>query len=526
MSINKIDNRVMVAFGFLAILALIATPVWNAREQWQFGAGRDDGIYVATAKSIAAGGGYHQENLPGHPYHTKYPPLFPLFMSIAWRLEPHFPQTLETASILQACLLPVYLSFLLLVLRQLGFSWRRTFLVAALTFSSFGFVLLAVTLYSELLFGCFLLASIWATERSTTVGDSSAWRWALAGGTLAGLTYLTRNAGVPLLAAAPIFFFVRKRFRLSLFFFAPVLPMVAGWYLWGHLHPSVIAKTLGVPYLDEFLKMVRGTDPFSHFLQEAATFSASTAESFFPGLMDFLFGIPLHHLVLAASIVGGIRLGRRKQWPLVLIFGALYLIMVLLWTFEDLSRLVVPIWPIVLIGIAEEASHLADLFAQSIKRPALKQVPRWALIAAGLCLALRNEAVTSRRISSVVADEKEARQKDLPVYAWIRDHASGDTVVLAWKDGLSYQYTGVPSSHDLFVSMIPETEVLVGRRLPFIPPPAPFQQVLLVLLGSDLGGNVSDGRLDSFRATAASVPGSKLEYSSPIAWVYGFPVPR
>jgi hypothetical protein len=158
-------------------------------------------------------------------------------MSIAWRIESHFPSTLETASILQACLLPVYLSFLLLVLRQLGFSWRRTFLVAALTFGSFGFVLLAVSLYSELLFGCFLLASIWATERSTIAGDSSAWRWALAGGSLAGLAYLTRNAAVPLLAAAPIFFLLRRRLRLSLFFFAPAVPMIVGWYLWGHLTP-------------------------------------------------------------------------------------------------------------------------------------------------------------------------------------------------------------------------------------------------------------------------------------------------
>ena len=92
--------------------------------------------------------------------------MFPLFMSIAWRVTPDFPRTLETASILQAGLLPVYLAFLLMVLRQVGFSWRRSFLVAAVTYVSFGFVLLAVTLYSELLFGCFLLAAIWAIQRS------------------------------------------------------------------------------------------------------------------------------------------------------------------------------------------------------------------------------------------------------------------------------------------------------------------------------------------------------------------------
>src|SRR5271154_3329845 len=128
MSTNKIDNRVIVLLAFLAVLALIAKPVWDARQQWQFGAGRDDAVYMVTAKSIASGGGYRQENLPGRPYLTKYPPLFPLYMSIAWRLAQNFPRTLRTASILQACLLPVYLALLLAVLRQLGFSWRRTFL--------------------------------------------------------------------------------------------------------------------------------------------------------------------------------------------------------------------------------------------------------------------------------------------------------------------------------------------------------------------------------------------------------------
>jgi hypothetical protein len=124
-------NTYWVGLASLLVLALIAKPVWDGRHQWQFGQGYDDGIYMVSAKSLAAGEGYRHANIPGQPFATKYPPLYPLFLAAAWRLTPDFPRTLETASILQACLLPVYLALMLLVLRQLGLSWRRSFLVAA-----------------------------------------------------------------------------------------------------------------------------------------------------------------------------------------------------------------------------------------------------------------------------------------------------------------------------------------------------------------------------------------------------------
>src|SRR5271166_5732324 len=145
MSTNMIDNRAIAILGFVSLLGLIAKPVWDGRDQSQFGPGQGDGVYMVTAKSLATGQGYRHLNLPGQPYATKYPPLFPLFLSMAWRVEPPFPKTLTTASFFQDALLPVYLAVLLLVLRQLGLSWRRTFLVAAMMFVCFPFVFLVVT---------------------------------------------------------------------------------------------------------------------------------------------------------------------------------------------------------------------------------------------------------------------------------------------------------------------------------------------------------------------------------------------
>ena len=282
-------------------------------------------------------------------------------------------------------------------------------------------------------------------------------RWALVGGLLTGLAYLTRSAAVPMLAAAPLFFLLRKRLRLSLFFFAGALPLVAGWQIWTATHAAAV---VGTPYLDEYLRVIRATGLGQHLLTQLSTLSASVAEAFLPGMIEFLHGVPLHHLVLAAAISGGVRLGRRQQWPLFLIFTALYLVMITCWWFQGLGRLLVPVWPMLLVGIAEEASHFATLAGQSMK---LKAAPRWALVALGIFIVLRNDRVTWQKTEAVYATERGNRARDRAAYTWIAEHNEG-SIVLAWKDTVAYLYTGLPSSHDLFVATIPQAENLVGLR--------------------------------------------------------------
>jgi Dolichyl-phosphate-mannose-protein mannosyltransferase len=514
MSTIKIDNRMIVVAGLLLVLTMIAKPVWGGREQWQFGQGQDDGIYMVTAKSLAAGEGYRHPNLPGHPYATKYPPMFPLYLSMAWRLTPDFPRTLVTASILQDCLLPVCLALLFLVLRRMGLSARRALVAAAMMFVSFPFVFLAVTLYSELLFLCFLLAAIWTCERA--VERDSGWM-ALLAGLFAGLAYLTRNAALPLLAAVPIFFLLRKRSRLSLFFLALAAPAAVGWHAWGAMHAAV-----RVPYLHEYVRVIRATGFGPHVMDQVSTLSGAVAETFFPGVLEYLHGIPLHHLVLAAAIVGGVRIGRRRQWPLYLIFTGLYLIMITLWWFQGMGRLIIPVWPVLLAGILEEGGHFAGLCARSIERPRFKVFPRWAMIGLALYIVIRNDEATWRRTALIYATEREGRARDRLAYEWIAGHAGSDEMVLAWKEGASYLYTGISSSHDLFVEALPQTDEGIGTRQRPEVPGGQFKSAVLLLLASDLG---ADNPLDTLRARVESLPGSRLEFSAPGALVYRLPMP-
>ena len=85
----------VLAFAVVVALATyLALPRLLHREIAYY----DEGVYVATAKALAAGSGYRNPSLPDAPPQAKYPPLFPLALSFVWRLAPRFPANLIAIS--------------------------------------------------------------------------------------------------------------------------------------------------------------------------------------------------------------------------------------------------------------------------------------------------------------------------------------------------------------------------------------------------------------------------------------------
>lgn len=520
-------RRIAIVIGFLSLLALIAGPVWEGRQQWHWGQGNDDGFYWVTAKSLASGEGYRVISLPGKPYSVKYPPLYPLYLSIAWRLQPSFPASLSVAAGLQALLLPIYLALLLILFRQFGFTWRRSFLLAGMTIVTLQAVLLTIMLFSELLFGCFLIATVLVTERATTLtGRASRW-WALVGGLLAGLAYLTRNAALPIFAAVPVFLFLRRRLSLAPYFFAFALPIAGGWHLWTFAHANPNVDPVNTNYFQEYLRAIQLSGFWPMVFKQTAALSGAVADTFITQVNDVFSGIPLQNVFLLAAVAGAIRLGRKRSWPLFVIFTGFYLVMLVCWWFEGISRLIAPVWPVLLAGIAEEASHFASLCERSIGKSKSNGVwisaPRWAMVLLAIVILARNDRETWRRVSSMMADEHRLRVNDLPAFSWIAGHARKDAVVLAWKDPVTYLYTGVPASHSLFEAVMPPKPDAIFKGS-FSSLPQGYESGLLLLSQSDVRSDSSDHALDGFRARAEALPGAILEYSSAAALIYSFPL--
>src|SRR5271170_1021353 len=190
-------RKLTVIGVFLAALAPSAYLAWSLRSMPHLGFYHDDSIYWVSARSLAMGDGYRIESLPGQPYQTKYPPLYPALLAAIWKLDPQFPQNLPLATLFAWLLLPLFLAALWFLLSEYGFSLRERYVMLLMAALSPVTVVFSFSLMPELLFTALLLTSLILAERAT---NSDAPRWlALLAGICAALAYLAKSIAAPLL---------------------------------------------------------------------------------------------------------------------------------------------------------------------------------------------------------------------------------------------------------------------------------------------------------------------------------------
>src|SRR6266516_3388177 len=110
---------------FMLLLVPSLTFLWRNRDMPEFGYLHDDGIQYLSAQSIAQGNGYRISSLPENPAQTKFPPLYPLYLSLVWRLNPNFPSNLQQASLFCWATFVVVLALSWVLYKRLGTpDWR------------------------------------------------------------------------------------------------------------------------------------------------------------------------------------------------------------------------------------------------------------------------------------------------------------------------------------------------------------------------------------------------------------------
>jgi hypothetical protein len=195
----------------VALVAVVMLVALLTVTPWPVGAFQDDAIYTVLAKALATGEGYRMINLPGSPHATHYPPGYPFFLSLLWRLSPSFPANIVLFKFANAVLLA------LAALGAWGFArtrlgWSTVPSALAGVAGTLAIIVLLVTgvVLSEPMFMALLFPALLLAERA---GDGGSVRMAIAAGLACGALALVRTLGAVIVPAALVVMLYRRNVR-------------------------------------------------------------------------------------------------------------------------------------------------------------------------------------------------------------------------------------------------------------------------------------------------------------------------
>jgi hypothetical protein len=434
-------------FGLTLLLIPSAAFLWHNSDLPQFGDIHDDSVYYVSAKSLAEGH-YRIESLPGEPAQTKYPPLYPLLLSIAWRLDPRFPENLPIAAWLSWLGFPVMLALLGAFYSRMGISgWRAWLLLILLALNPY-IVLFGAKLLSEIWFTALLAGVLLLMERvvETDAGPG----WAVAAGVLSGLAYLTRSAGIVLLASGFSYLWMHRERRKAVVFAASMFPFVAGWTLWSRLHQLHSTDQALIYYTDyvryEFANVNLHNLPVVLW-KNLDGFLLGLGSLVLPKVTDSLFLKILAELIAVAMIAGVVRMVRRGVAVHYAIFAAGSAFMLIIWHFPPNERFVLPLIPLAFAGLLTEMEHFAGMARAGLRHRDVSQKVASAIMAGVVALVFLGSFGLQGYIGGVFMNESAQHQRERNVdlrgaYAWMRVNLPKDAAVVAYNDPVLYLYTG------------------------------------------------------------------------------------
>jgi len=456
--------RVRSLFVFLLLLVPSAQFAWRNRDSPEFAYLHDDGLFFVSAKSLATGSGYRIPSLPEDPAQTKFPPLYPLYLSIIWRLNPAFPGNLALATLFSWLLLVACLALAWRLYRSYVYSEKRSWLLVALLALNPYMILFGSTMFSEIFFTCCVLATLLALQRPGI-------RMIVVAGLAASCAYLSRTAGIALLISVPLCLISKRELRRAAVFIAAMLPAVIAWTVWTALHrmhsndPTLIYYTDYVRY--QFLNVGFGNIAivlWKNLDQILYGLGALALPKVFDGgavkiltqviAVAMIAGVVrmLRHGMTTPSAdqSGGNKSGEYRAARLATDYAWFALIstgILLVWHFPPNERFMLPIYPLMIAGLVTELEHLIQMLKGAFghkdfsQRVAAGGLAAFAVAVFGTALAL--QFYMSFAALGDLAAEKRVKLADRrAAYSWIAANLPPGAKVLSYDDPLLYLYTG------------------------------------------------------------------------------------
>ena len=426
---------VIVATVALAI-ALLAVP------NWPVGVFQDDAIYTVLGKAIASGEGYRYLNLPGAPYATHYPPGYPLFLALLWKISPEFPQNVALFTFANAAFLSLaaYGTFRF-ARRRLALSPLGAAAVSIAGTVSVPALLFGVFVLSEPMFMAALLPLLFYAEQSA---ESDDWRRAIYVGLAGGALAMVRTNAMFVVPAFALVLLLRRRFAAATCAVLAAAVFIVPWKMWVSAHGGDVAPVLigkYGPYDAWLMNAIR-----EHGVAFVWDVVIRNGRAMYGMLWVMFTGSPaspklLHPPVALAVFVvlalGAWRLARRA--PVTAWFLAAYMALVMIWPFEP-TRFV---WALLPLFAAMLALGIGTVIELEPHGGARRIAQRAALTAcAALVLGFGYYNVNGIKQGWRDSIPRTAAARATPVVEWVRQSTQPTDIIATDDDPLVYLYTG------------------------------------------------------------------------------------
>jgi hypothetical protein len=432
------------AFAPLLAAALVSAVAASIIAPYPVGIFHDDGVYLVLAKAIAGGSGYRYLHIPGAPFATHYPPLYPLFLALLLKVAGPFPQSMTVLLLANAALLGlVAWGSARFAIRQLGWPSAAATVFALVGALSLPLIQLTTLVMSEVMFLALLFPLLLAAEQRAAAPRD--WLRDAALGAGAGALALIRAHGIVLVLALLLVFATRREWRRAAMVALGALLVLGPWQLWVALHDSTLPPALRGSYGSYlgwlFAGMSQGGVSFvartvSRNLGEC---TAILADRVAPWSLGALRWIPLG-FALGLLSVGATRLWRRA--PVTALFLAGYVIVTLLWPYAP-WRFIWGIWPLALLTAVEGAVVIVWWVPKRRTAVAVRHGLRAALLLLGLGVA--RAEVVAYRDRAWSEPVRNATRHIAPAMRWISQHTATRDVVVADAEPLVYLFTQRPA---------------------------------------------------------------------------------
>ena len=473
--------------GLSLILAIYITAVLSLRPTNFFGATEDDSIYFSSAKALAEGRGYILPSVPGTPPATKYPILYPLILSIVWKIKPSFPANVPWAIAVTVAFGLVYLVAGLIFLRRLQvLNDAEALLITAFCALHPVVLLYSASVLSDIPFAAFALVAMLLAD--SMVRPAARPQFAVLCGVVAGLSMLVRMFGLAIVAGILLAAVVRRTWKQMFLFAASIAPFLL-FIVWrASLATRIVAPvsnndaaTLGWvrawAYYTNYFAIWKVSVPNAHIFwamisNNLGLLIQSPADFFLSPLLvsDSMTGRALVLLVSVMAVAGLVRQAFLRGWAPFHYVLPFYALIIVLWNYPDASnRFLLPFCFLLVAGLWLEMRRILVVVQSKVSSGSthserfMAAVFGVAMLFIGFGIIVnyvnghrRNLYALSRQRESILKPKQEA-------YRWLADHDCCSPV-LAYEDADVYLYSGRTAMRPvIFVtSSIYEPKILDG----------------------------------------------------------------